>query len=89
MSQKFRYHLSKLSSNLKFKSFIVCEIYTWVDFAVAEMVDILGQIDFRFKDYHLQLQNYVTKMQAIPQFIVYKKSYRFHERPYNGFGAAF
>lgn len=61
----------------------------WVDFAVAEMVSIFNQMDLIFKDHNLQIQSYAGKVFGLPQYIVYRKSNRFHERPYNGFGAIY
>ena len=46
-------------------------------------------MDTRFRDHNNIIQNYATRVYALPQFIVYKKSDRFHERPYNGLGAIY
>ena len=45
--------------------------------------------NYKFKDHNVQIQNYVNRVFALPQFIVYRRSSRFHERPYNGLGALY
>lgn len=63
--------------------------FYWVDFAIAETVSVLNEMDYKFKDNSAYIQKYVTKVYELPQYIVYRKSYRFHERPYNGLGAVY
>lgn len=46
-------------------------------------------MEYRFKDNTSYIQKYVNKVFELPQYIVYRKSYRFHERPYNGLGAVY
>lgn len=50
----------------------------WVDLGFAELVSLLNTMDFRFKDHNLHIQNYAGRIFALPQFIVYRKSTRFH-----------
>ena len=61
----------------------------WVDIAVYELIAVINEMDYKFKDHNIQIQNYFCKIQVIPQFIVYHRSIRYHERPYNGFGAIY
>ena len=62
--------------------------FYWVDFAIAESVSVFNKMDPRFE--HVSyIQSYVSKIYETAQFIVYRKSYRFHERPYNGLGAIY
>lgn len=60
-----------------------------MDFGIAEVVSIFNQMDYKFKDHNVQIQNYVNRVYSLPQFIVYRRSSRFHERPYNGLGALY
>lgn len=46
-------------------------------------------MDLKFKDHNIHIQNYVSRIYTSPQYIVYRKSTRFHERPYNGIGAIY
>jgi hypothetical protein len=88
VNQRFRVQLNKIVTFLRHKLQGSPEL-NWVDFGIAEIVTILNQMDYRFKDHNIQVQNYINKVLSLPQFIVYRRSTRFHERPYNGFGALF
>jgi hypothetical protein len=88
VNQRFRVHLNKIVNYLRHKQQGSGEL-VWVDLGIAEVVSILNQMDYRFKDHNIQIQNYVGRVFALPQFIVYRKSPRFHERPYNGLGALY
>jgi hypothetical protein len=35
-------------------------------------------MDFKFKDHNLQIQSYANRVFGLPQFLVYRKSARFH-----------
>lgn len=61
--------------------------FNWMDLAIAEMVSVINQMDKKFKDFNNQVQNFANRIFALPQFIVYRRSERFHERPYNGLGS--
>ena len=63
---------------MKYKKFEEEIEFYWVDFAIAETVTILNEMDPKFKDQNNYLQNYCAKVFELPQFIVYRKSYRFH-----------
>lgn len=80
-------HLNKLVAFMRSKTGE--KELMWVDFGAAELVSLLNTMDFRFKDHNINIQNYVSRVYVLPQFIVYRKSSRFHERPYNGMGALY
>jgi len=52
--------------------------FNWMDLAIAEMVSVLNVMDKRFKEFNSHVQNYANRVFALPQFIVYKRSERFH-----------
>jgi hypothetical protein len=87
VSQRFKVQLNKIVTFMRAKKGPLET--SWVDFGFAEMVSLLNTMDFRFKDHNLHIQNYAGRIFALPQFIVYRKSTRFHERPYNGMGALY
>ncbi len=90
INQRFRPKLIKIVSFLKTKNGNNNnEEFVWVDFAIAETVSILNEMDYRFKEQTTYVQNYLAKVFTLPQFIVYRQSTRFHERPYNGLGAIY
>lgn len=74
---------------MKHKNFNSSQEFIWIDFAIAETVSILNEMDYKFKNQTGYIQNYLVKVFELPQWIVYRKSYRFHERPYNGIGAIY
>ena len=61
--------------------------FSWIDLAIADMVSVLNQMEKRFKEHNNHVQNHANRVFALPQFIVYRRSDRFHERPYNGLGS--
>ena len=87
VNQRFRVSMSRMVAYLRQTKGLCVSDFTWLDFAIAEMVSVLNAMDQRFKDYNNQVQNYANRVFALPQFIVYRRSERFHERPYNGLGA--
>jgi hypothetical protein len=64
------------------------QYFYWIDFAIAESVSIFNVMDPRFENV-TYIQNYLSKIYESAQYIVYRKSGRFHERPYNGLGAIY
>ena len=89
INQKFRLNLNRMTSCLNYKRTEEETEFYWVDFALAETISVLNEMDYRFKEQSIYLQNYIGKVFELPQYIVYRRSTRFHERPYNGLGAVY
>jgi len=85
MKKLFRTHLIRAVNYLR-----QCKgDMLWTDFGLAEMVSIFNQMDFRFRENNVHIISYANRVMGLPHYIVYRKSNRFHERPFNGFGAIY
>jgi hypothetical protein len=53
------------------------------------MVSIIMSMDLRFRENNLHIVSYANRVFGLPHYIVYRRSDRYHERPFNGFGAIY
>lgn len=79
VNQKFRLKLNRMASFLQSKYWESSEEFTWIDFALAEMVTILNEMSntlFQFgtdyKQKSAYVQKYLVKVFESPQFRVYR-----------------
>ena len=79
----FEPHLKKLNGLLGDKQFIAGEI-TWVDFSVAEFLQVIGMLYEEYLKPFPKLVEYQKRVWGLPELKGYFSSDRYSERPCNG-----
>ena len=84
--EPWRVYIKKLDGILGDKDFMAGGL-TWVDFAVADFVQVLGLLDTELIKDFPRLVSYQKRVWSLPELAEYFKSDRFHERPINNYSA--